>query len=317
MAMLALSTVFARRLLPRLSADTPRTQGLKTWLEAGSFYVSAGSGPGDILFENLVIQEIVPYLAHDFERFALSSMESALQRVPDTMGPKALGWPLIRLYYAAFFGAHAIMRGTGKAVVRIETAQASRLTQIGSLYVPGLRISTGTYQWALRENRDLRLDGHLGRLPDNGGAHEQFWKVFYNFLGSIRDEVTRNREPEATAAIAEISDLRDCLSSNGFQGGTWLSAVRNQITYQHGFGAWFPFHTSDTQTVEYMRRVGLKNSSGIRRDYSPTKQPLLAFAACCQVIASLSHEVAQSLCRNRGNIRFRRLLNSLRASEAA
>jgi hypothetical protein len=315
--MLALSAVLIRRLLPQLSTESPRQEGLRTWIEGGSFYVGIGSVADEVLFQNLRLTEIVPFIAYDFERFALSSIESALHHGTEIMGPKALGWPLVRLYYAAFFGAHAMMRATGRAVLRLENSQALRISQIGSFYLPDFKISTGTYKWALVQNPDLTIDGQMRRLPEGGGAHDQFWKTFYEFLGSISDEVVRNKEPEATAATAEASDLRDILSSNGFSGGTWLSAVRNQLTYQHRYGAWFPFQRSDAETVEYMRRSEIKDSGSIRRDHNVSKHPLLAFAAGCQLITSLSCEIAEGLCQRSGNTRFKQLLNQLRAPEAA
>jgi hypothetical protein len=314
--MLALAAVLIRRLLPHLSTESPRHEGLRTWLEAGSFYVGIGTAADEVLFQNLRLTEIVPFIAFDFERFALSSVETALHHGTEIMGPKALGWPLVRLYYAAFFGAHAIMRATGQAVLRIENSQALRISQIGSFYLPSFKVSTGTYSWALVENPDLTIDGHMRKLPDAGGAHDQFWRTFYAFLGSISDEVVRNKEPEATVATAEASDLRDILCSNGFSGGTWLSAVRNQLTYQHRYGAWFPFQRSDTETVEYMRRLEIKDSASIRRDHNASKHPLLAFAACCQLITGLSFEVAEGLCQRSGNTRLKHLLNQLRTAEA-
>ena len=166
--MLALASVLIRRLLPQLSTESPRQEGLRTWLEAGSFYVGIGTAADEVLFRNLRLTEIVPFIAFDFERFALSSVESALHHGTEIMGPKALGWPLVRLYYAAFFGAHAIMRATGRAVLRIENPQALRISQIGSFYLPSFKVSTGTYIWTLVENPDLTIDGQMHKLPDAG-----------------------------------------------------------------------------------------------------------------------------------------------------
>lgn len=167
--MLALSAALIRRLLPQLSADTPRPEGLRTWIQTGSFYLGPGTIADEILLLNITLTELVPFISFDFERFALSSFESVLHLAPEAMGPKALGWPLARLYYSAFFGAHAIMRATGQAVLRLESSQATRLSQIGLLYITGFKIESGTYHSALVQHPQLTIDTKLRKLSEAGG----------------------------------------------------------------------------------------------------------------------------------------------------
>jgi hypothetical protein len=66
-----------------------------------------------------------------------------------------------------------------------------------------------------------------------------------------------------------------------------------------------------------MRRLEIKDSASIRRDHNASKYPLLAFAACCQIITGLSCEIAEGLCQRSGNTRLKHLLNQLRTAEAA
>lgn len=132
--MLSLSAALIRRLLPGLSEDTPRTQGLRTWIGTGSFIVVGSAIHGDIFLRNVTMTELMPFFSFDYERFALSSLESFLCCPPKTGTPKAIGWSIIKLYYAAFYGAHAVMRGTGRAVFRVDKSQATRVTQVASLY---------------------------------------------------------------------------------------------------------------------------------------------------------------------------------------
>jgi len=311
--MLSLSAALARRILPQLSEEAPRSEGLRTWIGTGSFYVDSAPMLKSILLKNVVLTELIPFVSYDYERFALSSMESLLFCGSETSRPQALGWPAAKLYYAAFFGAHAVMRATGHAVLRLEGAQAARITQIASLYDPTVQLTPGTYLSRLKQGQQLSIDVELGRLADSGGAHDQFWRCFYSFLGNLAEDVASGNEPEATAVAGETSEIQNVLSAAGLHPGTWLSGVRNQITYQHKHGAWFPFNNSRTDAVDYVSRVSIRDSSSVRRDYNASRDPLLAFCAGCHLIALIGVDLGTNLCgRLRRNSRFEQLWNRLR-----
>jgi hypothetical protein len=200
------------------------------------------------------------------------------------------------------------MRATGHAVFRVEGAQSARITRIAALYDPTIQVSTGAYLCRLNQEPQLSIDLGLTKLPDAGGAHDQFWRSFYLFLQELAEAVTSNKEPEATALVGETSEIQNVLSANGLHAGTWLSTMRNQITYQHKHGAWFPFHKSPAEAVDYVSRISIRDSSSVRRDYSVSRDPLLAFCACCHLIALMSVDVATGLCQRLGrNSRFEQL----------
>ena len=297
--MLSLSAALVRRLLPELSEEVPRREGFRTWIETGSFYIEAAAAD-NMLFKNVRLSEMMPFVSFDYERFALSSQESLLNCVSEPTRPQAIGWPVTKLYYAAFYGAHSIMRGTGQSVIRIESAQAARVTRIASIYDPALQMTTGTYLCSVIQQPSLSIDVRITKLSESGGAHEQFWRSFYIFLVELAEDVTGKNEPEATALVSEISDIRDVLSSGGFHSGTWLSAIRNQITYQHKYGAWFPFQKSYGEAVDYVNRISVRDSDSVRRDYSISRDPLLAFCACCHLIALVSADLTTGLCKRLG-----------------
>ena len=315
--MLAFSAALIRRLLPHLSEDVPRLDGLRTWMENGSFYLGFGRTSDEILLQDVGLTELIPFISHDYERFALSSRESLVFCTPEATRPKAVGWPAAQLYYSAFFAAHAIMRATGQAVFRVEKSQAIRMSQIASLYVPNLKIAAGTYCSRLIQRPGLSVDMSLVELPEGGGAHDQFWKSFYIFIGELTAEVSARNEPEATTVLGETSELQSILSANGFKGGTWLSSIRNQIMYQHKYGVWFPFQKSESEAVEYMRRPEIRDSSSIRRDHNTSKDPLLAFFACCHLIAAINRDLAKALCQRGKTQRFKQLWRRLESGAEA
>jgi hypothetical protein len=204
------------------------------------------------------------------------------------------------------------MRGTGSAVLRVEGAQIARIAEIARLYDPALQVSSGTYLCRIAQAPQLSIDVSLIKITDTGGAHDQFWRSFHSFLEQLSNSVAASNEPEAIAVISEVTEIQTVLSAGGLHGGTWLTAMRNQVTYKHKHGVWFPFHSSSPEAVEYLNCIGLKDSLSIRRDYNTARDPFLAFCGCCHLIALISADLANGLSRRLGkNSRFDRLWKRL------
>lgn len=311
--MLEVSAAISRRVLPRLAQDVPVEGGLRQWLMTGAYYIDGKSTNETIVLTSVSLGQLTPYLAFDYERFALSSFESARYCGPEETRRKALGWPLLKIYYAAFFAAHAVLRATGHAVLRIDASYARQLTYIASAYDPNLRFASGSYSARIHQSSDLSFTLTLQRLNE-AGAHEQLWQYFYKFLAELQNAVVESEEPNSTATVAEILAIQSQLSALGSGGGTWLSVLRNQINYQHLYGVWFPYDVSrrDAETFARIRRTP---SSGIRLDSDPKAEPIVSFTSCCSVIAAINIEVSETL-RKRPDVgRFQRLWNRL-SSEA-
>jgi len=100
-----------------------------------------------------------------------------------------------------------------------------------------------------------------------------FWHVFCAFLASSSDIANRD-DPDATIAIAFIEEIRTVLLSCGFNQGNWLSAMRNEITYQHLHGVWFPVNASK-KDKEFIKIFSKKNLSLTRLDFDPKKTSLM------------------------------------------
>jgi hypothetical protein len=310
-----LSIALGRRILPRLTEGDPLGNGIRTWLDTGSYYVEAGVRPDSIVLKNVSLPELLPYLSYDFERFAFSGLESLLFCLAELAKPKAIGWPLLKLYYSSFFGAHAVMRATGQAVTRIETRQAKRISDIAAVFGAGIEVGAGSYGVKIVQSADGPIDLTLARIGDSGGAHDQFWRQFYIYLTELGADVVKAAEPDAAAIVADISELQTLLVANGLSGGTWLSFVRNQINYQHDHGVWYPYG-APRATALSVARTKLTASSSIRLDYNPSKDPIGAFLASCRLISAVNVDLSGLLSKRPGAKRFARLWNRL-TTEAA
>lgn len=284
-----------RRAAPSIGAAKPREDGVRGWLVQGSFYIDDVPVDRRLTLKSVVASEFVSFLAWDYQRFAFSSFESLAACKPDVARPRALGWPLLKAYYAGFFGAHALLRAIGCSVVRIESAQAKHLTTLGQTYTdPSFRFLTGTYTAILTRQADGSWNVLLSPIDEDGGAHFSFWKVFAQFLGDFVDEVVKDEEPNALEIVAQAMELKSLLTAKGGSTGAWLSDIRNLINYQHKFGVWFPFGASQTE-VDYLAKLDFRTLPNARLDFDQRKRSIEAFCAGATFIARLSYDLTQAL----------------------
>lgn len=308
-----ISAAVARRIFSTADIDQPREEGVRSWLEKGSFQIDTGSTEESIVLTRVNLSDLAPFIAWDYERFALSSIESWIESISKSKRPKAIGWPLLKLYYAAFFGGHAVMRATGKGIIRLEQKNAHNLAELSGLFMSKIAVTAGTYLFEVNQLEDRTLNITFKKLTGTGGAHDQFWRQFYIFLTELSEEVAAAEETEATVVIAEISDLQYTLSAHGMTSGTWLSAVRNQINYRHQYSAWFPYTPSNPESFT-TRSMNSKISTTLRKDYNPSKTPLSAFNATCRLISEINREIALEIGRRETKSRFGRLLKRIEST---
>jgi len=315
---MSLSSAIVRRALPRIGEYVPRSGGLRSWVQSGSFYIDNSSIEGKIILSNASLNEINEYFMFDYERFALACWESFSISKDEFLAQRLLGWPLIKLYYSAFFGAHSIMRVAGEAVFRIEKDQAERLFDLVSIFVaaPAFPVTAGTYHARTIQNADRTLSVVLTKLVDTGGAHDGFWKIFSNYLDNIAQEAIARKLPDATLVVSKIGEIRNITRAYGGSGGNWLSVIRNRINYAHDFGVWFPVKGSHP-SLEDFKGMTFKGLDLVRLDINPGREPLKAFTSASQAIASLSFEIseqiaAQSEAATRFGSKWKRLRRELR-----
>lgn len=299
--MSALAAALHKRSLPELAISNPRDNGIRQWLTSGSFQIDGSSVPEKLLLRNIILSEFVTYQLYDFQRFSLSSFETFAFCKIDPTRPRALSWPLLKMYYAGFFGGHAIMRSTGQAILRLDASQTSKLSILAQFACgQNFIVSPGTFQLRLIQNANLSLDVELSAVSESGGAHAVFWRAFKNYLEKLSIDVVADGDPDANSVIGKISDLQSVLSGKGAAAGTWLSQMRNRINYQHEFGVWFPFGAAQSE-VTYIGALNLKTIPNVRFDYDQNVQSIHAFCSGSLFTARLSFDIAYLLVANSGN----------------
>lgn len=176
----------------------------------------------------------------DAARFAGAAFTSVTLISAALEQPATLAWGLVRLYYAAFYSGHSLLRLLGKSCSYLEPTHITKLRSLASALGTPATFDTpaGLYFWQLNSGQTgFSMSRAGGRV---GGAHEVFWEVLDVFLSEATEEVLVGRltPSDGRAVFQKIEAFRRITRKR--TGASWLSAVRNEIQYKHALGVWAP-----------------------------------------------------------------------------
>jgi hypothetical protein len=279
--------------LPRLGQDLAAAGGIKSFLETAVYQIGFPGGDStEIELSNFNNAQLISHISFDFERFSLASLETFSTYLLENTDRSLVGWPLLKLYYSAFFSAHAIVRSQGAGVVNFDAddlKNINRLIKIHDETQSGLSAGTFVYQ-IVRSTRPTLI---VKPMTERGGVHEAFWKYFVTYLDSAAAEAALTGQPDAAEFVAGAKELADAIKV-GSRSSVWFSAMRNEINYQHKYGVWFPIKKGD-YIQKTLPDFGLVNSSTVRFDYSKSNEPLNAFASTSRYLSCLNYEISSYL----------------------
>lgn len=194
---------------------------------------------------------ITEAVAGDAGRFASACFSSMVGIASAIENPETMGWALIRLYYAAFYGGHSLLRLLGRSCTYFDHRQTGRIRAVFAATGSPLAfdLPSGLYSCTLNPGRTgFGMMQTRGRV---GGAHETFWELFDKLLSEFSEDALSGhmRLRDAQDVFAKMQAVRRIYRRGA--GAIWLSAVRNEIQYRQGLGVWVPL------TVNRSRRASL------------------------------------------------------------
>jgi hypothetical protein len=179
-------------------------------------------------------------LASDSCRFATAAFQSAV--AGEMCNRDTAAWSMVKLYYAAFYAGHALIRLMGESVSQFDYTHVNHLDRLSAALgkAPPFKIDGGFYRCTMNTAATgFAFTRAKGR---KGGAHEAFWEVLGKRLEISSAQILAGPLPPADAQLVfnKIGSFADILKRNGSKTHSWLSVFRNTLQYQHGFGVWFP-----------------------------------------------------------------------------
>ena len=272
--------------------------GLRSWLTAGSYRVSQNVDGRIIKLSDVHAAEVGPYLSYDYERFALSSLESFQVALVEVASHGYVSWPIIKLYYSAFFAAHAIMRLCGTSIIKLEKEHVDFLQSLSDVYVSGGgAIRAGMYQIRFRQVASGSLEAAIERQSDSQGAHEGFWRAFDDFLNVTANEMVNRKSAEASDFVAGVNEIQPMLRPHGTRRSAWISAMRNEVNYQHRHGSWQPGRLERRSSAR-LASIAVTPSAAVRLDFALDADAAEAFIAVSHYLSSLNVELGNVVAGN-------------------
>ncbi|WP_133176182.1 hypothetical protein [Pelagivirga sediminicola] len=266
---------------------------MRRWIEIGAFVPKVISSAGGFEMGSVNTRQLVPFITHEYERFALSSAESILVANLESDIHGLTGWPLLKMYYSAFFAAHAIMRSQGAGVTKLEKKQAAKINSfLALLGEHDETVTAGMYLYQLdisqRSGPIVTFTPH----EPGAGVHESFWNSFCDHLDGHAKTAVRSGTVDATAIVTGSEEVCRAIRGSSSHAGAWLSTMRNQINYQHQHSVWFPLKRRN-KVKELLSGLQIQPSKLAKLAASPKTHPVQAFAEATFYLACLNIDVAE------------------------
>jgi hypothetical protein len=262
---------------------------LRGWVASGNYQIHSVVNKNEFKLHFFDSEPIVRAFACDCMRMTISSFESIDGIVQHSKIPKSTAWLIIRLYYSAFYAAHATLRMFGISCTQFDADQVRMINKIAKLFNSheGVDVSSGFYKCLIKPNSKEVLFKKLDNKK--GGSHEHLWKVFYVTLKNISNEVLLGpgRTIDNQNVSRLLSEICENLSHGNCPSGNWLSFVRNKTTYRLNYGTWFPYKGALKDNKELFRKIPAWLSDPSKM-YLRTQagQDLKKFVeTCCAIIA--------------------------------
>ncbi|MFC0131516.1 hypothetical protein [Massilia eurypsychrophila] len=273
--------------------QVPAFRSIEDWLVRGAYVWKTATAAKISLTVPLGRGALTDAIASEVSRLSCASYESLLDASPPAARNRALGWQLIRHYYAAFFAAHALLRVGGISLNFFSGDIAATLNKLGGQYLgvsPGITRGLYCFRRGISDPTDVTLE----RLSAGGGTHEDMWSILNAFLKDVEVSIISNlgQNPATLAAVDVSTKLRAQLCNQGRNNGAWPSLMRNSINYKHDFGVWYPYGSAKAlkATTSILPRWHPADVRGF--DFSSNPDELVSLGEVCNV---LSHMLTATL----------------------
>jgi hypothetical protein len=231
-------------------------------------------------------------LASDSSRLSSASFQTASYIVDEMVRRDSAAWSLVKLYYAAFYSGHALLRFFGEGCTYFAGQHVARLRAISEALgiAPNFSIDAGLYH-CIVDSTGSKLSCVRAR-GSVGGAHETFWKIFGDHLREVSEKILMGNmtRADAQATYSQIDRALAVLAQGG--GYSWLSSVRNELQYRLSHGVWYP-EIARPQILEALSRLAIQwKRDPMLIDLAIGGAGTLSeFVSCCVFVVSLCREI--------------------------
>ena len=235
--------------------------------------------------------------ASDCNRLFTAAFQSA-SSVPGGLTDRfTIPWALIRLYYSAFYSAHAVLRLLGNSACHFESRHVTKIVTVANAIGRPLPFpfTGGMYQCSVESSGTVLGLVKVG-AGQNGGSHESFWAFYESQIRALGDAILLGPLPATVKqpVVAKLEGLRRLMDVNAAFGK--LSRVRNDVQYRHTHDIWFPTGLSASERQALSRSAARWNADPMSIDMDATgDSTLMQFVRACVFQVAVANDVAAML----------------------
>jgi hypothetical protein len=221
--------------------------------------------------------------ASDCNRLFTAAFQSASSVATGLIDRYAVPWALIRLYYSAFYSAHAILRLLGNSACHFESRHTTKIMAVANAIGRPLPFSFvgGMYQCSVENAGTVLGLVKIGTNP-KAGSHESFWAFYETQIRALGDAILLGPLPATVKqpVVAKFEGLRRLLDPNAAFGK--LSRVRNDVQYRHIHETWYPTGLSASERQALSRSAARWNADPMSIDMDAIgDSTLMQFVRAC------------------------------------
>lgn len=236
--------------------------------------------------------QVTAALASDCGRFSSAAFQTAAAVGNEMETRDGFPWSLVKMYYAAFYAAHALLRAFGEGCSFFYKQHTDHLAAMAQVFgvSPSFRIDAGLYHCAL--SNDSTVVSYVKASGQSGGAHEAFWLAFGKKLKAVSEDVLKGRltTKDAQAVFAKLDELVQVLARKS--GYSWLSGVRNDLQYRLQHKVWFPERVRSQARDGLCRLAGQWVRDPMDVDIQVSQWDLLGdFVGACTFLIALCRDI--------------------------
>ncbi|WP_411846479.1 hypothetical protein AAFN60_02255 [Roseibacillus persicicus] len=226
-----------------------------------------------------------------FASASLESFETFERRWESGEDREGLAWRLIGLYYAAFYGAHAISRFLGVSLTNVATWKNVN-SHFNLLYktdeVPSLGIRTGYHLMTLSGDKRA-IEVNDANASKSLGSHGVTWREFRDLV----DSVYANNSLNTTHQRRAVEDYVNVIGKSpggvaSHQQWSWLSVYRNDINYKLLEDIWGKKNKRlPPSKAKLIHKIIKSPTDTLIINHSKDENEVIRFVASCGYIVSV------------------------------
>jgi hypothetical protein len=246
-----------------------------------------------VLFDFRAPDFLATAVASDCCRFSGSAFQtvSSISRV--TFEKNTMPWELVKLYYAAFYSGHTIIRLLGESCSFFDRRHIERIDEFAQAIgkAPGFLIDAGSYR--------CTVDASATKVTctkNNRGTHEAFWGIFGDRIEAATENVLLGPlvPVDAQSVFHQLEAFKRLMRRNGSY--RWLSTLRNDCQYRHHHDVWFPSSIRKRERDMLSRLAAQWRADPMTVDLDTARFGLLGeFTIACAFIISLCRSLIRRI----------------------